>query len=161
MKLSAPLLVSLAAFSQAVTALVAFPGAEGFGAEAIGGRKGQVYVVTNLNDSGTGSLRDAVSATDRIVVFAVGGVIKISDRIVVSKRVTILGQTAPGDGITVYGNGWSFSNADDAIVRYIRMYVYAFFGDRILGVLTDVPLVAWARVAPQARTPWASPKEIG
>jgi hypothetical protein len=121
MKLSAPLLVSLAAFSQAVTALVAFPGAEGFGANAIGGRNGQVYVVTNLNDSGTGSLRDAVSATDRIVVFAVGGVIKISDRIVVSKRVTILGQTAPGDGITVYGNGWSFSNADDAIVRYIRM----------------------------------------
>ncbi|KAH2933237.1 hypothetical protein KXW73_005134 [Aspergillus fumigatus] len=121
MKLSAPLLVSLAAFSQAVTALVAFPGAEGFGANAIGGRNGQVYVVTNLNDSGTGSLRDAVSATDRIVVFAVGGVIKISDRIVVSKRVTILGQTAPGDGITVYGNGWSFSNADDAIVRYIRI----------------------------------------
>ncbi|KAJ5257924.1 hypothetical protein N7524_009480 [Penicillium chrysogenum] len=121
MKLSAPLLVSLAAFSQAVTALVAFPGAEGFGANAIGGRKGQVYVVTNLNDSGTGSLRDAVSATDRIVVFAVGGVIKISERMVISKRVTILGQTAPGDGITVYGNGWSFSNADDAIVRYIRI----------------------------------------
>ncbi|KAF7163045.1 hypothetical protein CNMCM5623_008065 [Aspergillus felis] len=121
MKLSAHLLVSLAAFSQAVTALVAFPGAEGFGANAIGGRNGQVYVVTNLNDTGAGSLRDAVSATDRIVIFAVGGVIKISDRIVVSKRVTILGQTAPGDGITVYGNGWSFSNADDAIVRYIRI----------------------------------------
>ncbi|RHZ65421.1 hypothetical protein CDV55_106675 [Aspergillus turcosus] len=121
MKLSAPFVASLAAFSQAATALIAFPGAEGFGANAIGGRKGQVYVVTNLNDSGAGSLRDAVSATDRIVVFAVGGVIKISDRIVVSKRVTILGQTAPGDGITVYGNGWSFSNADDAIVRYIRI----------------------------------------
>ncbi|GIK06014.1 hypothetical protein Aspvir_010132 [Aspergillus viridinutans] len=121
MKLSAPLLVSLAAFSQVVTALVAFPGAEGFGVNAIGGRNGQVYVVTNLNDTGAGSLRDAVSATDRIVVFAVGGVIKIFDRIVVSKRVTILEQTAPGDGITVYGNGWSFSNADDAIVRYIRI----------------------------------------
>lgn len=102
-------------------ALLAFPGAEGFGRNAIGGRKGSVYVVTNLNDSGTGSLRDAVSKSDRIVVFAVGGVIKITDRMVVSKRISILGQTAPGDGITVYGNGWSFSNADDAIVRYIRI----------------------------------------
>ncbi|KAF2251541.1 polysaccharide lyase family 1 protein [Trematosphaeria pertusa] len=103
------------------SALLAFPGAEGFGRNAIGGRKGSVYVVTNLNDSGTGSLRDAVSKSDRIVVFAVGGLIKITDRMVVSKRISILGQTAPGDGITVYGNGWSFSNADDAIVRYIRI----------------------------------------
>ncbi|KAF9732745.1 hypothetical protein PMIN06_007084 [Paraphaeosphaeria minitans] len=100
---------------------LAFPGAEGFGRNAIGGRKGSVYIVNNLNDSGTGSLRDAVSKSDRIIVFAVGGVIKITDRIVVSKRITILGQTAPGDGITVYGNGWSFSNSDDAIVRYIRI----------------------------------------
>lgn len=117
------ILFSLIGLCHPVSALIAFPGAEGFGANAVGGRQGEVYVVTNLNDSGEGSLRDAVSATDRIVVFAVGGVIEISDRIVVSKRVTILGQTAPGDGITVYGNGWSFSNADDAIVRYIRMYV--------------------------------------
>ena len=77
--------------------------------------------MTNLNDSGAGSLRDAVSAKNRVVVFAVGGVIKITERIVVSSRVTILGQTAPGGGITVYGNGWSFSNADNAIVRYIRI----------------------------------------
>ncbi|KAL5362328.1 putative pectate lyase C [Aspergillus floccosus] len=114
-------LFSLIGLCHSVSALIAFPGAEGFGANAVGGRQGEVYVVTNLNDSGEGSLRDAVSATDRIVVFAVGGVIEISDRIVVSKRVTILGQTAPGDGITVYGNGWSFSNANDAIVRYIRI----------------------------------------
>lgn len=100
---------------------LAFPGAEGFGKDAIGGRNGKVYVVSNLNDSGAGSLRDAVSQPDRIVVFQVGGLIKIKERIVVSKRVSILGQTAPGEGITVYGNGWSFSNADDAIVRYIRI----------------------------------------
>lgn len=56
-----------------VSALPAFPGAEGFGANAVGGREGTVYVVTNLNDSGAGSLRDAVSAKHRIVVFAVGG----------------------------------------------------------------------------------------
>ena len=98
-------------------AVLAFPGAEGFGSNAIGGRRGSVYVVSNLDDAGTGSLRDGVSKSDRIIVFAVGGVIKIKDRIVVSKRVTILGQTAPGGGITVYGNGWSFSDADESIVR--------------------------------------------
>ncbi|EMD64801.1 hypothetical protein GGP41_002929 [Bipolaris sorokiniana] len=100
---------------------LAFPGAEGFGRNAVGGRGGSVYVVTNLDNAGPGSLRDAVSKPNRIVVFSVGGLINITDRIVVSKRVTILGQTAPGGGITVYGNGWSFSNADDAIVRYIRI----------------------------------------
>ncbi|KAE8400377.1 putative pectate lyase C [Aspergillus pseudonomiae] len=113
--------ISLLSLLQTTSALIAFPGAEGFGANAVGGRQGEVYVVSNLNDSGEGSLRDAVSQPGRIVVFSVGGVIEITDRIVVSKQVTILGQTAPGDGITVYGNGWSFSNADDAIVRYIRI----------------------------------------
>lgn len=100
---------------------LAFPGAEGSGRNAIGGSKGKVYVVNNLNDSGAGSLRDAVSQPDRTIIFSVGGLIKIKDRMVVSKRISILGQTAPGDGITVYGNGWSFSNADDAVVRYIRI----------------------------------------
>ncbi|KAL2869662.1 polysaccharide lyase family 1 protein [Aspergillus lucknowensis] len=121
MQLRHRVLAALLALVGSSSALLAFPGAEGFGANAVGGRQGEVYVVTNLDDSGEGSLRDAVSATDRIVVFAVGGVINIEERLVVSKRVTILGQTAPGDGITVYGNGWSFSNADDAIVRYIRI----------------------------------------
>lgn len=120
MRLTLPL-ISFLSLLHSTSALVAFPGAEGFGANAVGGRQGEVYVVSNLNDSGEGSLRDAVSQPGRIVVFSVGGVIEITDRIVVSKQVTILGQTAPGDGITVYGNGWSFSNADDAIVRYIRM----------------------------------------
>jgi hypothetical protein len=114
-------LISLALYLQTSTCLLAFPGAEGFGRNAIGGRGGSVYVVTNLNDTGTGSLRDAVSKSDRIIVFAIGGLIKIKERLVVSKRISILGQTAPGDGITVYGNGWSFSNADDTIVRYIRI----------------------------------------
>ena len=61
------------ALASSVSGLVAFPGAEGFGAEAIGGRAGSVYVVTNLNDSGAGSLRDGLSVKNRIIVFAVGG----------------------------------------------------------------------------------------
>jgi hypothetical protein len=109
----------------------------GFGSQASGGRGGSVYVVTNLNDSGSGSFRDAVSQSNRvfskttrvhfsmlilskIVVFAVGGVINISSRIVVSNHITIAGQTAPGQGITVYGNGISYSNANNTITRYIR-----------------------------------------
>ncbi|KAH6646535.1 pectate lyase C [Truncatella angustata] len=103
------------------TALVAFPGAEGFGRNSVGGRTGSVYHVTTLADSGAGSLRDAVSADNRIVVFDVGGTINITDRVVVSKNIYIAGQTAPGGGITVYGNGLSFSNADNTIVRYIRL----------------------------------------
>jgi hypothetical protein len=115
------LLFTILLLLPSIFALLAFPGAEGFGRNAIGGRNGTVYIVTNLADNGTGSLRDAVSKPDRIVIFSVGGVIKITDRLVVQKRISILGQTAPGGGITVYGNGWSFSNADDAIVRYIRI----------------------------------------
>lgn len=85
-----------------LSAQLAFPGAEGFGRYATGGRGGEIYVVDNLNDEGQGSLRDAVSQPNRIVVFAVGGTINITDRIVVSKQVSILGQTAPGDGSMNY-----------------------------------------------------------
>ncbi|KAJ3574831.1 hypothetical protein NP233_g1498 [Leucocoprinus birnbaumii] len=113
-------LVSLLTLATACSALLAFPGAEGFGAQTTGGRGGSVYVVTNLNDSGAGSFRDAVSQSNRIVVFAVGGVINISSRIVVSSHVTIAGQTAPGGGITVWGNGVSYSGATNSITRYIR-----------------------------------------
>jgi autotransporter-associated beta strand protein len=101
-------------------ALPAFPGAEGFGANATGGRGGSVYVVTNLNDSGAGSFRDAVSQPNRTVVFAVGGIIRITSRIPVKSNITIAGQTAPGGGITIYGNGVSFSDANNTICRYIR-----------------------------------------
>nr|HPR32704.1 fibronectin type III domain-containing protein [Prolixibacteraceae bacterium] len=98
----------------------AFPGATGFGRFATGGRGGTVYHVTNLNDSGTGSFRDAVSQPNRIVVFDVAGIIRINSRIVFSKNLTIAGQTAPGEGIVVYGDGVSFSGADNLICRYMR-----------------------------------------
>lgn len=106
--------------SNTLAGQLAFPGAEGFGRNAVGGRGGDVYHVTNLNDSGPGSFRDAVSVPNRTVVFDASGIILIKDRIVVSKNITIAGQTAPGGGITVYGNGLSFSGADNAVVRYMR-----------------------------------------
>ena len=99
---------------------LAFPGAQGWGRFATGGRTGSVYHVTNLNDSGSGSLRDAVSQPNRIVVFDVAGVINISSRIVFSNNLYVAGQTAPGEGITVYGDGVSFSGASNIIVRYMR-----------------------------------------
>jgi hypothetical protein len=97
---------------------LAFPGAEGFGRFATGGRGGTVYHVTNLNDTGAGSFRDAVGISGSTVVFDVAGVIKIKDGILVAPKVTIAGQTAPGEGIVVYGNKVGFSTND--IVRYIR-----------------------------------------
>jgi hypothetical protein len=106
--------------NQSFAETLAFPGAQGFGRYSTGGRGGTVYHVTNLNDSGTGSFRDAVSQSNRMVVFDVGGVIHISERVVISDHITIAGQTAPGDGITVYGNGVSYSNANHTITRYIR-----------------------------------------
>ncbi|PUA28724.1 MAG: pectate lyase [Cellvibrio sp. 79] len=99
---------------------LAFPGAQGFGRLATGGRGGEVVHVTNLNDSGAGSLRDAISKPNRIVVFDVSGVIKLDTRLVFKSNQTIAGQTAPGKGISIYGNGVSFSGAANTIVRYVR-----------------------------------------
>ena len=99
---------------------LAFPNAQGWGRFATGGRTGSVYHVTNLNDSGSGSLRDAVSQPNRIVVFDVSGVIRITSRIVFKNNLYVAGQTAPGEGITVYGDGVSFPGADNIIVRYMR-----------------------------------------
>jgi len=107
-------LFSSAAFAQQL----AFPGAEGFARFASGGRGGALYRVTNLNNDGKGSFRDAVSHPNRTVVFDVSGVIKIHEKIKVAPNITIAGQTAPDGGITVYGNSVSFSS--NAIVRYMR-----------------------------------------
>jgi hypothetical protein len=96
----------------------AFPSAAGFGRHARGGDS--IYHVTTLADSGKGSLRDAVSLPGRIVVFDVAGTIHIKDKLVVASRTTIKGDSAPAGGITVYGNGVSFSGSHDVIVRYMR-----------------------------------------
>ncbi|HTR43222.1 MAG TPA: hypothetical protein VMH87_16535 [Pseudomonadales bacterium] len=105
----------------ASSAPVAFTGAEGFGALATGGNGGEVYHVTNLDDSGPGTFRDAVSRPNRTVVFNVGGTIHLQSNVSASSDLTILGQTAPGDGITLYGRSISFSGCTNVIVRYLRI----------------------------------------
>jgi hypothetical protein len=102
---------------------VAFPGAEGFGAKTIGGRGGTVYIVTNTNDSGTGSLRACVSASGaRTCVFEVGGLITLNSPLTISNPyLTIAGQTAPGGGITLKSNGSDIfaPRTHDIIIRYV------------------------------------------
>jgi autotransporter-associated beta strand protein len=102
--------------------LPAFPGAQGFGRFATGGRGGSVYFVTTTNDTGAGSFREAVSVSGRTVIFRVGGVIDYqSPRYAPKANITIAGQTAPGDGVTIYGNGLSFSGSHNNIARFIRV----------------------------------------
>lgn len=101
--------------------LPAFPGAEGFGKYATGGRGGSVVFVTNTNDSGAGSFREAVSVSGRTVIFRVGGVIAYTgSRYNVAPNVTIAGQTAPGDGVTLYGDGIGYNGSHNTITRFIR-----------------------------------------
>jgi hypothetical protein len=99
---------------------VAFPGALGFGKKATGGRGYGVYHVTNLNDTGTGSFRDAVSAGNRIVVFDVGGYINLKSPVSVKSNLTIAGQTAPGDGVGVMAGEVSYNASTNVITRYFR-----------------------------------------
>ncbi|MBG7610730.1 right-handed parallel beta-helix repeat-containing protein, partial [Polaribacter sp. BAL334] len=102
---------------------IAFPTAEGFGKHATGGRGGLTYVVTNLNDDGEGSLRQGIIKSEpRIIVFAISGTIELKSKLDVNKgkgSLTILGQTAPGEGITIKGFPFTIK-ADNVIIRYLR-----------------------------------------
>jgi hypothetical protein len=108
---------------------LAFPGAEGFGALATGGRLGEIYCVTNLADAGPGSFREAVSKPHRFVAFTVGGVIKLQSNVAVASHITIAGHSAPGDGIVFYGKSVSFSGSSNVIVRHVR-FRQGIGGDR-------------------------------
>ncbi|MCI7803585.1 MAG: carbohydrate-binding protein [Oscillospiraceae bacterium] len=105
--------------ASAASNVLAFPGAVGGGRYSTGGRGGEVYHVTNLNDSGTGSFRDAVSKSNRIVVFDVSGTIELKSNILCQSNITIAGQTAPGgSGITLKNYKMGMSG-DNIICRYI------------------------------------------
>jgi pectate lyase len=114
-------LVSSLVFDQPAFSLPAFPGAEGFGAETIGGRGGRVIAVTNLNDSGPGSFRAACEAEgSRIVVFRVSGLIPLKSKFKITHpNITIAGQTAPGQGICIKDVGVNI-DADQVILRHLR-----------------------------------------
>ena len=101
---------------------LAFPGAEGWGRFSTGGRGGEIYAVTNLNDDGPGSLRDAIREGNRTVVFRVSGTIELkSDLVITRPHITIAGQTAPGDGICLRRSPLKILDTHDIIVRYLRI----------------------------------------
>lgn len=121
-------------------AVPAFPGAEGHGRYVTGGRGGKVIHVTNLNDSGSGSLREALGKSGkRIIVFDVAGDIHLEKNLTISRGdVTILGQTAPGGGITICDKTFE-CKADNVIVRFLRIRR----GE--LGGVDDGADAAWGR----------------
>lgn len=110
-------IVSACAMAQAP----AFPGAEGHGRYTTGGRGGQVIHVTNLNDSGAGSFRNAVNGNSKkIIVFDVAGVIALKSNLTIGSNTTILGQTAPAPGITLRYYTINTEERNNIIVRFMR-----------------------------------------
>lgn len=108
-------LISAAALAQAP----AFPGAEGHGRYVTGGRGGKVVHVTNLNDSGTGSFREAVKSGNRIIIFDVAGIIALKSDLKIADNITILGQTAPSPGITL--RYYTVQPGSNNIIRFLRI----------------------------------------
>ncbi|MBB1286505.1 pectate lyase [Flavisolibacter sp. BT320] len=152
------LLISELVFAQTV----AFPGAEGFGKWASGGRGGQVVKVTTLEDDGPGSLRQALQSypyNPLTILFAVGGIIELKSPLVIRRsNLTIAGQSAPGDGICLKGHSFIINgaakegNKGNIIIRYIRSRpggtlktgLYAFNMENCHDVIVDHCSFSWA-----------------
>jgi hypothetical protein len=115
---------------------LAFPGAEGYGRFAIGGRGGKVVKVTNLNDSGPGSLRAAVELNEpRTIVFDVSGKIVLESTLGLrNPYLTIAGQTAPGLGICIANYNMGAMGTHDLIVRHMRVRPGNTSGDTLDGM---------------------------
>lgn len=164
-KFLALLMTSISILGSATAQNLAFPGAEGFGKYAKGGRGGQVVEVTNLNDSGPGSFRQALLEypNDPItVVFRVSGIIELQTEIALKRsNVTIAGQTAPGDGICLKGASFILNGAralsqggnhGNVIIRHLRSRpgayassgVYGFDMENCHDVIVDHCSFSWA-----------------
>lgn len=131
----------------------AFPSAEGFGRYSSGGRGGEIYIVTNLNDSGEGSLRKGITKKEsRTIVFAISGTIFLKSPLDINHgNLTILGQTAPGDGITV-ANYPVTLKSNNIVLRYLRFRLGdlakvegdALGGRNIENIMIDHCSMSWA-----------------
>ena len=151
----------------AVAQPLAFPEAEGWGRFATGGRGGEVYAVTNLNDNGPGSLRDALSVGHRTVIFRVSGTIELKSVLLLeTSNITIAGQTVPGEGICLRRFPLLIRGASDVIVRYLRIRVGDEAGKPLDGlevrdaenVIIDHCSVSWS--SDEAINTWHGTKNL-
>ena len=144
-----------AATATAQEEVPAFPGAEGHGRYITGGRGGEIRHVTNLNDSGEGSLRQALSGNAaKTIVFDVSGYIDLKSQLNITSNTTIAGQTAPSPGITLRYYTIYFGNCDNVIVRYMRFRrsqvkdvndgADATWGRRRTGIMLDHCSFSWS-----------------
>ena len=147
----------------------AFPGAEGAGSTATGGRGQEVYHVTNLNQSGPGSFVDALSQSNRIVVFDVSGVINLNTPDPAAGRndhwfrtgvsnITIAGQTAPGNGIVIQGTGTKFTG-NNVVLRNLNFRPGGTWNDQVR-TMDGLWIEAQNSVFDHVSSAWASDEGI-
>ncbi|MFM2083179.1 MAG: hypothetical protein RL380_1870, partial [Verrucomicrobiota bacterium] len=142
-------------FANIATNIVAFPGAEGAGAFAVGGRGGSVYHVTSLINDGPGSLRYGLRAVNRTIVFDISGTIELTSDLKINRSfITIAGQTAPGEGITLSRRLTSVQDNHDVQVRFLRCRPGDYYGtnfqndsfhfDKVTNSIADHVSASWS-----------------